>query len=70
MQIDVVWEELGPKIKDLLANGKSGVVASLLAACKRHNTHGREVLRWLVYYVDTCFLILHEASQNVTIFCV
>ncbi|KAJ8625206.1 hypothetical protein MRB53_033736 [Persea americana] len=41
-QIDVVWEELGPKIKDLLANGKSGVVASLLAACKRLNTHGRE----------------------------
>lgn len=67
MQIDLVWEELGPKIKDLLANGKSGVVASLLAACKRLNTHGHEVLM-LVYHANTCSLFFQEASQNVTMF--
>lgn len=40
--IDLIWEELGPKVKNLLMNGKSGVVASLLAACQRFHTHGRE----------------------------
>ncbi|KAL6010494.1 hypothetical protein ACLOJK_000927 [Asimina triloba] len=31
-QMDLIWQELGPRIKELLEIGKSGVVASLLAA--------------------------------------
>ncbi|KAG9443911.1 hypothetical protein H6P81_015251 [Aristolochia fimbriata] len=38
-QVDLIWEELGPKMKELLELGKSGVVASLLAACQRFHIH-------------------------------
>ncbi|XP_058108753.1 pumilio homolog 23-like [Magnolia sinica] len=41
-QMDLIWEELGQKIKELLEIGKSGVVASVLAACERLHTHGHE----------------------------
>ncbi|CAL4967023.1 unnamed protein product [Urochloa decumbens] len=34
-QMNQIWEELGPKIKELLELGKTGVVASILAACQR-----------------------------------
>ncbi|XP_062205360.1 pumilio homolog 23-like [Phragmites australis] len=34
-QMKQIWEELGPKIKELLELGKTGVVASILAACQR-----------------------------------
>lgn len=34
-QIDVICEELGPKLKDLLEMGRPGVVASLIAASQR-----------------------------------
>ncbi|XP_050234014.1 pumilio homolog 23 [Mercurialis annua] len=37
-QMESIWEELGPKFKDLLEMGMSGVIASLIAACQRHNT--------------------------------
>ncbi|VFQ86134.1 unnamed protein product [Cuscuta campestris] len=38
--IDLIWEELGTKFKDLLEMGRSGVVASLIAATQK--LHHRE----------------------------
>lgn len=38
-----MWEELGPKLGELLEIGKSGVVASFLATCQRLQTHVHEV---------------------------
>ncbi|KAG9159042.1 hypothetical protein Leryth_018584 [Lithospermum erythrorhizon] len=38
-QMSIVWEELGGKFKDLLEMGMHGVVASLIAASQRLNTH-------------------------------
>uniref|UniRef100_A0A5B7AFA3 Pumilio 23 n=1 Tax=Davidia involucrata TaxID=16924 RepID=A0A5B7AFA3_DAVIN len=37
--MELIWEELGPKFKDLLGMGKSGVVASLIAASQRLHSH-------------------------------
>lgn len=34
-QAELIWAELGAKLKELLEIGKSGVVASILAACQR-----------------------------------
>ncbi|XP_050285105.1 pumilio homolog 23 isoform X2 [Quercus robur] len=34
-QMDLIWEELGPKFKYLLEMGRSGVIASLIAASQR-----------------------------------
>ncbi|OEL18678.1 Pumilio-like protein 23 [Dichanthelium oligosanthes] len=41
-QMNQIWEELGPKIKELLELGKTGVVASILAACQRLETYRLE----------------------------
>ncbi|GAB2268871.1 hypothetical protein Dimus_003814 [Dionaea muscipula] len=38
-QMDKIWEELGPKFKDLLEAGRSGVIASMIAASQRLHTH-------------------------------
>ncbi|PKI34486.1 hypothetical protein CRG98_045123 [Punica granatum] len=38
-QMDIIWEELGTKFGDLLAMGRSGVIASLIAASHRLSTH-------------------------------
>ncbi|KAF8111247.1 hypothetical protein N665_0076s0234 [Sinapis alba] len=38
-QMGMIWEELGPRFKDLLEQGKSGVVAFLLAASQRLQSH-------------------------------
>ncbi|KAJ4958593.1 hypothetical protein NE237_025704 [Protea cynaroides] len=38
-QIALFWEELGSKFKELLGIGRSGVVASLLAASQKLHTH-------------------------------
>ncbi|KAL0701556.1 hypothetical protein Bca4012_057678 [Brassica carinata] len=38
-QMGIIWEELSPRIKDLLEQGKSGVVAFLLAASQRLQSH-------------------------------
>lgn len=43
LQIEVIWEELGSKFKDLLGMGKSGVVASIIAACQRLQTNADKV---------------------------
>lgn len=34
-QMEIVWDELGSKFKNLLEMGRSGVVASVVAACQR-----------------------------------
>ncbi|KAJ0241043.1 Pumilio 23 [Hirschfeldia incana] len=38
-QMSVIWEELSPRLKDLLEQGKSGVVAFLLATSQRLQSH-------------------------------
>lgn len=38
-QMDKIWEELHPKFKDLLEAGRSGVIASMIAASNRLHTH-------------------------------
>ncbi|XP_039054075.1 pumilio homolog 23-like [Hibiscus syriacus] len=38
-QIEMIWEELGLKFADLLEMGRSGIIASLIAACQRLQTH-------------------------------
>ncbi|CAN1146336.1 Pumilio homolog 23 [Linum perenne] len=37
-QVKLIWEELGPKCKDLLEMGRSGVIGSFIAASQRLNT--------------------------------
>uniref|UniRef100_A0A0D3D035 PUM-HD domain-containing protein n=2 Tax=Brassica oleracea var. oleracea TaxID=109376 RepID=A0A0D3D035_BRAOL len=38
-QMGLIWEELAPRLKDLLEQGKSGVVTFLLAASQRLQSH-------------------------------
>ncbi|CAN8235455.1 unnamed protein product [Cochlearia groenlandica] len=38
-QMGLLWEELAPKFKDLLKQGKSGVVASVIAASQKLQSH-------------------------------
>ncbi|KAG4199356.1 hypothetical protein ERO13_A05G141800v2 [Gossypium hirsutum] len=38
-QMELIWEELGLKFADLFGMGRSGVIASLIAACQRLQTH-------------------------------
>ncbi|KAK1280740.1 hypothetical protein QJS04_geneDACA004824 [Acorus gramineus] len=52
-QMELIWEELGPHIKELLEVGKPGVVASLLAACQRLQTHCQESCRALAAAVHS-----------------
>ncbi|CAA6659278.1 unnamed protein product [Spirodela intermedia] len=47
VQVDSIWEELHALFMQLLETGKSGVVASLLAACHRLQTHGQECCQTL-----------------------
>lgn len=39
----LIWEELAPRLKDLLEQGKSGVVTFLLAASQRLQSHEHKV---------------------------
>eukprot|EP00258_Populus_trichocarpa_P037681 XP_024453700.1 pumilio homolog 23 isoform X2 [Populus trichocarpa] len=43
-QMEFIWEKLGPKFRDLLEMGKSGVIASLIATSQRLHTHEHEQL--------------------------
>ncbi|KAF3776392.1 Pumilio-like protein 23 [Nymphaea thermarum] len=47
-QVSLIWEELGSHFEDLFKMRKSGVVASLLAACRRLHTHEKQCSRALV----------------------
>lgn len=42
-QMEIVWDELGSKFKDLLEMGRSGVVASVVAACQRLHSNENKV---------------------------
>ncbi|KAF9685366.1 hypothetical protein SADUNF_Sadunf03G0047100 [Salix dunnii] len=46
-QMEFIWEELGPKFRDLLEMGRSGVIASLIATSQRLRTHEHEVCKAL-----------------------
>nr|XP_029123826.1 pumilio homolog 23 isoform X3 [Elaeis guineensis] len=52
-QMDLIWEELGPKFKELFEVGKSGVIASILAACQRLQTHAHECCQALASAVSS-----------------
>ncbi|XP_008783356.2 pumilio homolog 23 isoform X1 [Phoenix dactylifera] len=52
-QMDLIWEELGPKFKELLEVGKAGVIASILAACQRLQTHAHECCQALASAVSS-----------------
>ncbi|CAI9114512.1 OLC1v1015251C2 [Oldenlandia corymbosa var. corymbosa] len=41
-QMELIWADLGARFKDLLDLGRSGVVASIVAACRRLHTHENE----------------------------
>ncbi|KAK7397498.1 hypothetical protein VNO78_18673 [Psophocarpus tetragonolobus] len=69
--VELVWEELGPNLEDLFKMGRSGVVASLIAASERLQVNERkccQVLaeavcpvdepKWIVprlLFLDSCF---------------
>jgi hypothetical protein len=41
--MELIWEELGPNFKDLLEMGRSGVIASLIAASQRLHCYEQKV---------------------------
>lgn len=41
--MELMWEELGTKFKDILEMGRPGVIASLIAASQRLKTHEQKV---------------------------
>ncbi|KAH9329156.1 hypothetical protein KI387_001264 [Taxus chinensis] len=51
-QVNMIWGELASKFPELLKERKSGVVASLIAACHRFHTHERECCRALAHAVN------------------
>ncbi|KAJ9537636.1 LOW QUALITY PROTEIN: hypothetical protein OSB04_030369 [Centaurea solstitialis] len=46
--VELIWKELGTKFKDLFGMGKSGVVASLIAASHRLNSHEHKCCQALI----------------------
>ncbi|XP_038898236.1 pumilio homolog 23 isoform X1 [Benincasa hispida] len=47
-QMELVWSEIGTKVRDLLEMGRSGVVASLIATSQRLQTHEQKCCEALV----------------------
>lgn len=41
--MELIWEELGAKFRDLLEMGRSGVIAAFIAASQRLHTHEQKV---------------------------
>lgn len=52
-QVGVMWDEIGPNIRELLDSQKAGVVAALLAACQRLKTHAQECCEALASAVSS-----------------
>lgn len=50
--MELFWEELGTKLKDLFGMGRSGVVASLIATGQR--LHSYEMKVWYSKIVSGC----------------
>ncbi|KAL6996184.1 hypothetical protein U1Q18_006318 [Sarracenia purpurea var. burkii] len=59
--LELIWEELGPKFKDLLGMGKAGVIASLIAASQRLHSHEQKCSQALVAAV---------CSENESVGCI
>lgn len=59
-QIAQICEELGQKLKELIEIGKSGVVASLLAACQRLETNRREVCFYSEIQINSSSIVKYE----------
>lgn len=51
--MDLIWEELGTKFRDLFEMGKSGVVVSVLAATQRLHSHEHECCQAIAAAVCT-----------------
>lgn len=41
--MEMIWEELGSNFRDLLKMGRSGVIASLMAASQRLHSYEQKV---------------------------
>lgn len=54
--MDLVWSEIGTKVRDLLEMGRSGVVASLIATSQRLQTHELKVYN--LVFVDALKFLL------------
>lgn len=52
-QVNMIWDEIGSKFAELLNARKPGVVASLVGACRRFQTHQRECCRALAHAVNS-----------------
>ncbi|XP_057980901.1 pumilio homolog 23 [Malania oleifera] len=52
-QMELIWEELGTKFMDLLEMGRSGVIASLIAASQRLHTHEHKCCQALAAAVQS-----------------
>ena len=55
--MELLWSEIGTKVGDLLDMGRSGVVASLIAASQRLQTHEQKVY-YLVFFMLQNFDLL------------
>ena len=51
-QVNMIWDEIGSKFAELLKARKPGVVASLIGACHRFQTHQSECCRALAHAVN------------------
>lgn len=47
--MDLIWEELGHKFKDIIGMGKPGVIASIVAASQRLHTYDQKVFMWFCF---------------------
>lgn len=61
--MDLIWEELGPKFKDLLEMGRSGVIASLIAASQRLHCYEQKVYN-SIFLFSSSFHIFYSVIFN------
>lgn len=47
-QMELIWDELGPNMEGLFQMGRSGVVASLIAACERLHINEHKVCNLVI----------------------
>lgn len=67
--MEVIWEELGSKFKDLLKVGKSGVIASLIAASQRlhiyeHKVRNEFVLLFIISLISPRYLCILNLTYS------